>query len=162
MQASPCRNCLPVGAIAPDFTAQASDGAIIRLSEFRNKKNVALIFYPADNTPVCTAQLCRIRDVSEQFQQADTVVFGINPANAQKHTGFAQRHRFPFPLLEDKGGEIAAAYGCRMIFGLIRRTVYLIDRQGRVLFAERGNPNPERVLLALRTLPERDANSTPA
>ncbi len=111
-----------------------------------------LVFYPGDNTPVCTAQLCAFRDDWSRFQAQDTRVYGVNPANQEKHAGFVARHQFPFPLLVDAKNEIAAAYGCRMLFGLIRRTVYLIDRQGKIAFAQRGNPAPQELLRVLETL----------
>lgn len=150
---------LPIGEIAPDFTASTGDGTTARLSEWRGKKRVVLVFYPGDNTPVCTAQLCAFRDDWSQFQAEDTLVYGVNPSRAGKHTQFTERHNFPFPLLVDTRGRIAAAYGCRMLFGLIRRTVYVVDRQGRIAFAQRGNPATDDILRALRALQDSETPS---
>lgn len=139
---------IPIGDAAPDFTAAGSDGSSVQLSALRGRKRVVLVFYPGDNTPVCTAQLCAFRDSWEALQAEDTVVYGINPAGEAKHARFAERQQFPFPLLADEGGKIAALYGCRGLFGFVKRTVYGIDEEGRVVFAQRGNPPPLDVLRA--------------
>ena len=143
---------IPVGQAAPNFTCVCSDGSTLSLSDLRNHERVVLVFYPGDNTPVCTAQLCAFRDDWSGFQARKTRVYGVNPANQGKHAGFVQKYQFPFPLLADSGGQIAATYGCRLLFGLIRRTVYLIDRQGNIAFAQRGSPAPQELLRVLETL----------
>ena len=145
-------NLIPVGHQAPDFTVQLSDGTSLTLSALRGDKRVVLVFYPGDNTPVCTSQLCALRDTWSEFQARDAVVYGINPAGAERHAGFVARHSFPFPLMVDTGGKVAAAYGCRMLFGLIKRTVYVVDRLGRIAYARRGNPSPGEVLKAVEQL----------
>ena len=143
---------IPVGEPAPDFTCALSDGAQLTLSAWRGVERVVLVFYPGDNTPLCTSQLCALRDDWEQFGARETRVYGVNPAAQAKHAQFVAQHSFPFPLLADTGGQIAGAYGCRMLFGIVRRTVYVIDRQGRVAFAERGSPAPASILRALEDL----------
>jgi peroxiredoxin Q/BCP len=145
-------NLIPVGQQAPDFTAPLSDGATLTLSSLRGLQRVVLVFYPGDNTPVCTAQLCALRDHWVHFQAQDTLVYGVNPAGVAGHARFAANHGFPFPLIADLGAQIAAAYGCRLIFGLVKRTVYVVDRLGRIAYAQRGNPAPAEVLQALEHL----------
>ena len=148
---------IPIGYAAPDFTCLLSDGNMFTLSGQRGHHRIALVFYPGNNTPVCTAQLCAFRDDWNTFQHEDTLVFGVNPANQTKHAQFVSRNHFPFPLLVDEGRKIAADYGCRAMFGLIRRSVYLIDKQGRVAFAERGNPTPQSLLKAIQSLTDQSA-----
>jgi len=150
---------IPTGEPAPDFTAALSDGGSFTLSSIHGQKRLVLVFYPGDNTPTCTAQLCAMRDEWEHLQARDTFVYGVNPAGAAKHAAFAKHNRFPFPLIADAGGKIAAAYGCRMIFGLIRRTVYIIDKQGQVAYVQRGNPTSEEILRALETIQDTDSGS---
>jgi thioredoxin-dependent peroxiredoxin len=145
-------NLIPVGQQAPDFTALLSDGTSLSLAALQGKKRVVLVFYPGDNTPGCTSQLCALRDAWNEFQARDTAIYGVNPAGVERHAGFASRHSFPFPLIVDVGGKIAAAYGCRMLFGLIKRTVYVLDRNGQVAYVERGNPSPAEVLKAVEKL----------
>lgn len=149
---------IPVGSPAPDFSCALSDGSTLALSALRGSKRVILVFYPGDNTPVCTAQLCAFRDDWSRFQSHDTLVYGVNPAGRDKHAQFANRHQFPFPILVDAGGKVGGAYGCLMLFRLIRRTVYLIDKQGRIAFAQRGNPAPQEILRVLETLQDDDVS----
>jgi len=91
-----------VGEPAPDFSLAASDGQTYSLSQFRGKKHVVLVFYPGDDTPVCTAQLCDYRDGWEDFQQLDAVILGISTNDMTAHKKFAEKFSFPFPLLEDR------------------------------------------------------------
>ncbi len=149
---------IPTGYPAPDFTASASGGQSVHLSEICAQKRVVLVFYPGDYSPVCTAQLCAIRDNWGSLQAENAVVYGVNTASVQKHSGFASKNSLPFPLLADTSGEIARAYGCRALFGIVKRTVYIIDMQGRVAWVKRGNPAPTEILEALRTLKDSPAS----
>jgi peroxiredoxin Q/BCP len=143
------------GELAPDFTASTQTGETVRLADLRGKQRVVLVFYPGDDTPVCTKQLCELRDDWGALQSAGTVVFGVNPASETKHAQFAAKYRLPFPLLVDTGSRIAADYGCSALFGLlVRRTVYVIDKRGRVLFAQRGKPAVAAIRTALNTAPQ--------
>jgi len=143
---------IQVGQQAPDFSASLSDGSSFSLSALRGSKRVVIVFYPGDNTPVCTAQLCTLRDNWRDFQAADALVYGVNPASVEAHARFVAKHNFPFPLIADIGGRISADYGCRMLFGLIKRTVYVIDRLGRIAYARRGNPTASEIAQALGRL----------
>ena len=93
---------LPLGQDAPDFTLRDQDANPVSLASLRGK-NVVLVFYPADETTLCTKQLCEFRDNWALAQSKDAVVFGINPANEAKHAKFRANHGFPFPLLADPG-----------------------------------------------------------
>jgi peroxiredoxin Q/BCP len=140
------------GEFAPDFTATTHEGVTVHLADLRGKQCVVLVFYPGDDTPVCTQQLCELRDDWGALQSADTVVFGVNPASEAKHAQFAAKYRLPFPLLVDVGSRIAADYGCSALFGLlVRRTVYVIDKQGCVIFAQRGKPTVAAIQAVLDT-----------
>jgi peroxiredoxin Q/BCP len=137
---------LRVGALAPDFTLPDQDGNDVTLSALRGR-NVVLVFYPADDTTVCTKQLCEFRDRWPLVQQKNAVVLGMNPAKAPSHAKFRDRYQFPFPILVDRGQKVGAAYHAR---GLVvpRRTVYLIGPDGLIQYARRGKPEPEEVLAA--------------
>ena len=147
------RSDLPkVGEQAPDFTAMLSDGSQIRLADFRGKQRVALIFYPGDFTPVCTTQLCNFRDNWDSLKRVDAVVFGVNSSSAERHEKFTEHIKLPFKLISDKKSEVAAAYGCSAIFGLMtRRAVVVIDRQGKVVYSERGMGSPDKIVALLET-----------
>ena len=152
---------IPVNNPAPDFSATLSDGTNLTLSALHGRR-VVLVFYPGDNTPVCTAQLCAFRDDWTEFQKLDALVYGVNPATADKHARFSEKYQFPFPLLVDTGGQIAAAYGCRAWFGMIRRAVYVIDRHGRIAYARRGNPATSEIRRVLETLQDQQDQAVDA
>ena len=139
---------IPVGEVAPDFSAVDQDGRQVRLSTLLERGPVALIFYPKDFTSVCTKQLCAVRDDWSAFQRRGATVLGINPAEVATHAKFAADYRFPFAVLSDEGSRIASAYGCRGPQMNIR-TVYVIGRGGKVLLAERGVVPHEKVFAAL-------------
>jgi peroxiredoxin Q/BCP len=138
---------LAVGTPAPDFTLQDQDGNPVTLSSFRGSKNVVLVFYPMDETSVCTAQLCEFRDRWGDVQAKHTVVFGVNPGSAEKHQKFRKNRSFPFPLLVDVKQGVAKKYNTDGWF-VPARTVYLIGKDGKVRFAKRGKPEPAAVLQA--------------
>jgi peroxiredoxin Q/BCP len=136
---------LPVGAEAPDFSVKDDTGRTVSLSGLRGK-NVVLVFYPGDDTPGCTKQLCEFRDNWADALARNVEVFGVNPWSAQKHGKFRQKFHFPFPLLVDAGQKVAALYHAHGPF--IKRTVYLIGPDGKIRFARRGMPKPVEVLAA--------------
>lgn len=137
---------LAVGSPAPDFTLQDQDGNSVTLSALRGK-NVVLVFYPMDETPTCTTQLCEFRDRWGDVQAKNTLVFGVNPASAEKHQKFRKSRAFPFPLLVDVKQGVAKKYNTDGWF-VPARTVYLIGKDGRIRFAKRGKPEPAEVLKA--------------
>lgn len=134
---------LPVGAEAPLFEARDDSGAAVRLADLRGRF-VVLVFYPADGTPICTRQLCALRDSYEPLRTAGAAVYGVNPLSARSHAAFRAKHDFPFPLIVDEGRRIAHAYRCGRL--LVTRTVYVISPEGRIVFAERGAPPAEAYL----------------
>ena len=79
------------------------------------------------------------------------LVFGVNPQSAQKHQKFREKFHFPFPLLVDKGQKVAELYKANGL--IVKRTVYLIGPDGKILFAQRGMPNPAEVLAKLTREP---------
>jgi len=107
---------------------------------------VVLVFYPKDETSVCRQQLCEFRDEWETVKAKNAVVFGVNADSANSHTKFRERHKFPFPLLIDKGQEVAKLYSASGL--IVKRTVYLIGPDGLIRFAKRGKPLPSEVLSA--------------
>ncbi len=134
---------LPTGTQAPDFSLPDDSGHTVSLAALRGK-NVVLVFYPGDNTPVCRAQLYEFRDRWEQAKMRNILVFGINPGDAQSHTGFREKNHLPFPLLVDAGQKVGALYNANGLF--VKRTVYLIGPDGKIRFGQRGKPKVEEVL----------------
>lgn len=135
---------IAVGEYAPDFTLRDQEGGSVTLGDFRGRKNVILVFYPGDDTSVCRKQLCEFRDEWQAAQAKETLVFGVNPQSAESHRKFIEKYHYPFPLLVDAGRKVAAQYHAGGL--VVRRTVYLIGKSGRVRFARRGKPSPDEVL----------------
>jgi peroxiredoxin Q/BCP len=143
---------LSIGQPAPEFDLQDENGNRVRLADFRGKSGVVLMFYPADNTPGCTKQLCAARDDYDKYEAAGVAVFGVNPGSAGTHKQFSERHGFRTPLLLDDGGRVSRAYDALMpipIMTLVNRTVVGIDRDGVVRFYERGMPSTSTILSAM-------------
>ena len=141
---------LQEGAKAPEFDAVDDRGNPVSLKSLLANGAAVLVFYPGDNTPVCTAQLCAFRDSYADLTAMGVTVAGVNPAGAAKHRSFAERQGFPFPLIADIGGGISKSYGCRALFGLTKRTVYAISEDGVICYARRGNPTPNEIIKAIR------------
>jgi thioredoxin-dependent peroxiredoxin len=127
-----------VGTAAPDFSLPSLtlvDGAPVRgttkLSDHRGTP-IVLAFYPGDDTPVCTKQLCSYTSDLEQFTDLDAEVWGISPQDIDSHEAFALKHKLGFPLLADVGRGVISEYGVAM-FGIgVRRSVFVIDADGIV------------------------------
>jgi peroxiredoxin Q/BCP len=134
---------LPVATQAPEFSVADDSGATVTLSELRGK-NVVLVFYPGDDTPTCTKQLCEFRDRWEQAKTRNVVVYGVNPRGVVSHKNFRQKYKLPFPLLIDKGQKVGKLYNASGL--IVKRTVYLIGPDGVIRYAQRGKPSPEEVL----------------
>jgi peroxiredoxin Q/BCP len=131
------------GQDAPEFTLHDQDGASVSLVALRGK-NVVIVFYPADETTLCTKQLCEFRDQWALVQSKDAVVLGVNPASEAKHARFCANHGFKFSLLADPGQRVGALYGAKGL--IVKRTVYLIGKSGKIRYARRGKPMPAEVL----------------
>jgi len=136
---------LPVGSQAPDFSLPDDSGATVSLASLHGN-NVVLVFYPGDDTPTCTKQLCEFRDRWDQAKERNVAVYGVNPQGSGRHSRFRAKYKFPFPLLVDKGQQVGALYHANGL--IVKRTVYLIGPGGTILYARRGKPAPEEVLAA--------------
>jgi thioredoxin-dependent peroxiredoxin len=134
---------LAAGQDAPEFTLRDQDGGSVSLGALRGK-NVVLVFYPADETTLCTKQLCEFRDNWALAQSKDAVVLGINPGSEARHARFRAKHGFPFALLADPGQRVGALYGAKGL--IVKRTVYLVGKSGKIRYGRRGKPAPEEVL----------------
>ncbi len=137
---------LPVGSAAPPFLLPDEDGNVFALNLNRNKV-VMLVFYPADDTPVCTQQLCALRDDLSRLKEHNVFPVGINPGNAQSHKKFKTKHGYQFPLLVDASKRVAKLYHCAG--PIVKRTVYVVGRDGKIKFAKRGNPGVDEILAAV-------------
>lgn len=122
---------LAVGDTAPDFTLDGTDGTFT-LSEHRGKR-VVLLFYPGDDTTVCTKQFCSYRDRADELAELDAVLVGISTKDASSKESFKAKHGLTTPLLADADGAVAEAYGLLVKrLGMTKRTVVIVDEDGRI------------------------------
>lgn len=144
---------IEINTKAPEFTLPDFEGNNVSLSDFAGKSNVVLVMYPGDDTPGCTAQLCAIRDDTEQFKSANAVVLGINHEDADSHKGFIEKYGLTTKLLVDEGRKVIEEYGALgSIFGNVstKRTVVAIDTDGIIKGIWKGSPSTEEILSALK------------
>jgi len=123
---------LAVDDPAPDFTLPDQDEQPFQLSQHRGQR-LLLVFYPGDDTPVCTRQLCDYRDGLETFTDLGVSVVGISADDAASHRAFREKHGLPFTLLSDPDLEVAAKYDCKALIGM-KRGVYLLDEDHRIRY----------------------------
>jgi peroxiredoxin Q/BCP len=123
-------NNLSVNELAPDFTLKDGNGNDWRLSDQRGKV-VVLLFYPGDETPVCTRQMCSVRDRWEDYLATGAEVVGISGDSVESHKNFAEHHNLPLRLLSDSERAVAKLYGAEsFIPGRVARAVFVIDGKG--------------------------------
>jgi peroxiredoxin Q/BCP len=118
------------GDPAPDFTLPGTDGEF-KLSEHRGER-VVLLFYPGDNTPVCTRQFCSYRDNAEAFAALDATVVGISSQDLDSHNAFTEKNSLTVPLLADVDGKVARLYSAHRGPLGTKRAVIVIDTNGIV------------------------------
>ncbi|MEX1142069.1 MAG: peroxiredoxin [Thermoleophilaceae bacterium] len=119
-----------IGEQAPDFALEGTDGPFT-LSDHRGER-VVLLFYPADDTPVCTRQFCSYRDDADVFAALDATVVGISRGGVGSKRAFAGKHGLTLPLLADRDQAVARAYGAWSRLRGTRRAVVIVDERGIV------------------------------
>ncbi|MGC1979079.1 MAG: peroxiredoxin, partial [Candidatus Sulfotelmatobacter sp.] len=124
-----------IGAPAPEFSLKDQDQKEVKLSDFRGKKRVVLIFYPLDWSPVCTKEhVCIVND-KKQFEQLDAQVLGLSVDSVWSHKAYAENMGIQYPLLADSQprGAVAAKYGVYLEDkGITGRAIFIIDRDGKL------------------------------
>jgi peroxiredoxin Q/BCP len=131
-----------VGGPAPDFTLAGTDNTEAgrhdySLSDYRGQV-VVLVFYPGDNTPVCTRQLNSYTEDIDSFTEAGAQVLAISPQSVASHDDFScKQGGFAFPLLADTDKAVGESYGILGPLGFYRRSAFVIDGEGVVRYAHR-------------------------
>ena len=129
-------NDLKVNEPAPDFTLPDGNGADWRLSDQRGKV-VVLLFYPGDETPVCTRQMCSVRDRWDDYRATGAEVVGISGDSVESHKNFADHHDLPLRLLSDADRSVAKLYGSLSLLpGRVARSVFVIDAGGNLRYRD--------------------------
>ena len=122
------------GNEAPDFTLKDGEGNDWTLDDHRGK-TVVLLFYPGDNTPVCTAQLCSVRDHWSEYQATGAEVVGISTDSVESHKGFAEKNELPLRLLSDTDRSVSSLYDMKSwLPGRSARGVVVIDKEGKIAY----------------------------
>ena len=123
-------NSPQVGDAAPDFNLIDGDGQPWSLSDHTGQV-VVLLFYPGDETPICTRQMCSVRDRWEDYAATGAEVVGISTDSVESHKKFSEHHNLPLRLLSDANGEVAKQFGAQsLIPGKVARSVFVIDAKG--------------------------------
>ena len=153
---------LLVGEIAPDITLPDADMEMVRLSGYRNKKNVVLYFYPKDDTPGCTVQALEFSALKDKFADCDTVIFGISRDDCLSHGSFRDKHDITVCLLSDSKNEACTKYDIlreKEINGEMKssvlRSTFIIDVHGvlkHVLYSVKARNHAVEILHLIKEL----------
>ena len=142
-------NLIVVGSTAPDFSApllyDGQEGTFTLSAYISQKKKIILAFYPKDNTPGCTKEMCAFRDDYSQFADRKTLVFGISKDSMASHKKFSEKFEFgALPLISDPELHVAGLYGV----GIDRpkRTLFVIDEAQRVIRIIEKMPSNQELL----------------
>ena len=126
------------GKNAPNFKLLANTRQTFALKDFKGK-NIVLFFYPKDNTPGCTVEVCGFRDSFKEIEQLGAVIFGISPDSVKSHEDFINKFNLPFPLLADDEKRMCKDYGVwveKSMYGKkymgVTRTTFIINKEGKI------------------------------
>jgi thioredoxin-dependent peroxiredoxin len=142
-------------ADALNLELEDQSGVRRRLADFRGH-NLVVFFYPMDDTPGCTVEGKEFRDQFEQFEALDTIILGVSTDSVASHLAFATKHAFPFLLLADEGGRLAAALGA-LKGSRAARSTFIFDhdlRLRRTFHDVTPRGHAAQILNFLRTLVE--------
>ncbi len=128
---------LKVGDRIPQFTLKDQDGNPFDVSNYIGKKHLVIFFYPKDNTPGCTKEVCSFRDSFEEFTDRGAMVIGISGDSENSHRRFASKYKLPFTLLADRQNKVRKLFKVEgNLFNLLPgRETYVVDKSGKVVMA---------------------------
>lgn len=142
-----------VGDKAPEISALNQKGEQVVLSDLlATGTKVLLVFYPKDETPGCTKQLCGIRDTFKEYRDRNVTVLGVNQGTAESHRAFIANQNYPFDILVDEDKTIRQDYGAIGYFFknvITKRGVFLIDTDQSVMYRHWGQQNNEEIFTFL-------------
>ena len=125
-----------IGDPAPNFTLKDGNGEDWALSNYKGR-TIVLMFYPGDDTPVCTKEMCSVRDHWSEYQASGAEVVGISTDSVESHDKFTSKYDLPLRLLSDKDGEVRDKYGANSLLpGRTARAEFVIDKEGKLVYQE--------------------------
>ena len=125
---------MKIGDTAPDFTLPDGEGSDWTLSDHRGKI-VVLLFYPGDDTPVCTKEMCSVRDHWSEYRASGAEIVGVSTDSVESHGKFSEKYGLPLRLLSDKNGEVRDKYGAKSLLpGRTARAEFVIDEDGKIAY----------------------------
>ncbi|MGC3871806.1 peroxiredoxin [Halomonas sp. GXIMD04776] len=152
---------ISIGQEVPDFTANATNDTTVRLSQLKGKQ-VVIYFYPKDSTPGCTTEGGNFRDRKADFDEVDTLIFGVSRDGLRAHENFKAKQNFNFELISDKDEALCQLFDViklKKMYGKehlgVERSTFLIDKTGKLVQEWRGVKVPghvEKVLEAAQEL----------
>jgi len=148
---------LKEGATAPafDLPAFVHGEAVgnIKLADYKGSKNVILAFYPKDDTPGCTKEMCAFSEDLESFAKLDTQLLGISTDSVAAHEKFAAKFSLKQPLLADLNGSVGKLYGT-VTEGkaTASRVFFVIDKQGVIRHVVEGMPTNAQLLEVVQAI----------
>lgn len=141
------------GAAAPEFVLPDENGVDWRLSDQTGNVTV-LLFYPRNETLVCTRQMCSVRDNWARYLETKAVIVGVSSGDANENKDFSDHHRLPIPLLADTDRSVTSIYGRHFLFPIaLTRAVAVIDAKGiirtRQILLRAFRPKDDKVIRAI-------------
>ena len=148
---------LNVGEVMPQFTLPDQDGKLFHSNEIVGKKPLVIFFYPRDNTPGCTIEVCSFRDNYEEFTDLGAAVIGISSDSENSHRRFASKYKLPFKLLADRQKKVHRLFKVESkLFNLLPgRETYVVNKEGRIQMvfnSINASKHMERALNAVKKL----------
>lgn len=144
MAASDSARVSAINLTVPDFSAALTGEQTFQLSHYRGK-TVLLYFYPKDNTPGCTVESLRFRDLYPEFQRANTEIFGISRDSIRSHEGFKSKLELPYGLISDPDEAVCNLFNVmkmKTMYGKqvrgVDRSTFVIDASGKLVKEWRG------------------------
>lgn len=156
---SRAKEAAAVGTVAPDFILHDTEGAEWQMSA-QHGRVVVLLFYPGDETPVCTKQLCSVRDNWEAYAATGAEVVGISTDSVESHQKFTEHHNLPLRLLADTDGKVHKSYNASSwLPGRSARAVFVVDAEGIIRYRKVETvslfrPRDEEIIAAIRAAQE--------
>ncbi len=116
----------------PSFELLDQDNKIFRIDDLNEP--FLIVFYPGDETSVCTAQLCDYRDGIQEFRNLGITIIGISRDSVESHKKFKEKYNLPFTLLSDPEAKVVEMFGCKTIFGTVNRAVFLVNKNKELVW----------------------------